>query len=414
MMMKKLMTMALMAAAATTAFAQDAVVKEAKKLLSSKDFDAAIAKLAPALTSDETLDKEAAWKLQSDINYDKFIAIQTIDAQNQLTKQNTPYDTLGMYKAAVATWEAALKCDEFDQLPDAKGKVKLKYRSASQGRFKNHGIALVQAGQFFYNQKDQDEALKDWELYLNMRNTSIFEGVKDFPQDPFFYDIAYYAAFLSYQNKDYVKAERYARLTAQDPAKADEAKEILLFSQKENCKTAADTLAFINHLKDLHKAEPAEQRYFNLLVEFYAKAGNEEMRAFAEEEIAADANNKTAWFLKGYADMQDEKWDAAIEDYKKTIEIDPAYIEGYFNLGVCYNSKARALQDELADKRTGTITVANFEKVKEVLAVSKVYLEKARELDPLREKCNWAYPLWQVYYALKMDKEAAEMEALNK
>lgn len=414
MMMKKLMTMALMAAAATTAFAQDAVVKEAKKLLSSKDFDAAIAKLAPALTSDETLDKEAAWKLQSDICYDKYMAIQTIDAQNQLTKQNTPYDTLGMYKAAVGAWEAALKCDELDQLPDAKGKVKLKYRSAAQGRFKNHGIALVQAGQFFYNQKDLNEALKDWELYLNMRNTDIFNGVKDFPQDPFFYDIAYYAAFLSYQQKDYVKAERYARLTAMDPAKADEAKEILLFSQKENCKTAADTLAFINHLKEMHKAEPAEQRYFNLLVEFYAKASNDEMRAFAEEEIATDANNKTAWFLKGYADMQDEKWDAAIEDYKKTIEIDPAYIEGNFNLGVCYNSKARALQDELADKRTGTITVANFEKVKEVLAVSKGYLEKARELDPLREKCNWAYPLWQVYYALKMEKEAAEMEALNK
>ena len=56
MQMKKLMMMALMAAAATTAFAQDAVVKEAKKLLSSKDFDAANAKLAPALTSDETLD----------------------------------------------------------------------------------------------------------------------------------------------------------------------------------------------------------------------------------------------------------------------------------------------------------------------------------------------------------------------
>lgn len=411
--MKKLMMMALMAAAATTALAQDAVVKEAKKLLSSKDFDAANAKLAPALTSDETLDKVAAWKLQSDIYYDKFMAIQTTDAQNQLTKQNVPYDTAGMYKAAVGAWEAALKCDELDQLPDAKGKVKLKHRGAAQNRFKNHGIALVQAGQYFYNQKDQDEALKDWELYLNMRNTDIFNGVKDFPQDPFFYDIAYYAAFLSYQKKEYVKAERYARLTAQDPAKADEAKEIMLFSQKENCKTAADTLAFVSKLKEMHKAEPAEQRYFNLLVEYYAHAGNDQMRAFAEEEIAADANNKTAWFLKGYADMQEEKWDAAIEDYKKTIEIDPNYVEGNFNVGVCYNSKARVLQDELADKKTGTITVENFEKVKAILAESKGYLEKARELDPLREKCNWAYPLWQVYYALKMETEAAEMEALN-
>ena len=56
MIMKKLMIMALMAGAATTAFAQDAVVKEAKKLQSKGDFDAAAQMLAPALTSIETVD----------------------------------------------------------------------------------------------------------------------------------------------------------------------------------------------------------------------------------------------------------------------------------------------------------------------------------------------------------------------
>ena len=55
--MKKTMMMALMAVAATTAFAQDVLVKDAKKLLGKGDFDGAAKVLAPALTSSETLDK---------------------------------------------------------------------------------------------------------------------------------------------------------------------------------------------------------------------------------------------------------------------------------------------------------------------------------------------------------------------
>ena len=54
--------MAMMAAAATTAFAQDALVKEAKSLFNSGKLDEAAAKLAPALNSAETKDKAAAWK----------------------------------------------------------------------------------------------------------------------------------------------------------------------------------------------------------------------------------------------------------------------------------------------------------------------------------------------------------------
>ena len=58
--MKKLMIMALMAGAATTAFAQEDLVKQAKKQFSAGDFDQAAATLAPALTSDATTDKAAA------------------------------------------------------------------------------------------------------------------------------------------------------------------------------------------------------------------------------------------------------------------------------------------------------------------------------------------------------------------
>ena len=409
------MMMAMMAAVATSAFAQDALVKEAKKLFNKGEFDQASEMLAPALQSAETLDKEAAWNLETEIQYGKFIAIQTEDAKNQMEQKKVPYDTLGMHTAAVAAWEAALKCDEFDQQPDAKGKVKLKYRSAAQNKFKNFGISLVQAGQYFYqNRKDNKNAFKAWSAYLEMKNSPLFKEVADFPKDPFYYDIAYYTAILSYQAKDYINAEKYAKLTAEDASKAGEANEIMLFSKKETMKTKEDSVAYVNMVKDLHKANPTEARYFNLLMDFYTHANdNQALKAWADEEIALDGQNKMAWALKGEVLMNGEEWDAAVDCYKKAIEIDPEFLQCVFNAGVCYNSKAIALNEQLADKKTGGLTKENAEKVKAVLAEALTFMERARELDPNREKVNWAYPLYRIYYSMQNKEKMAELEAID-
>ena len=111
--------------------------------------------------------------------------------------------------------------------------------------------------------------------------------------------------------------------------------------------------------------------------------------------------------------MNAKKYDEAIESYKKAMEIDPNFVQVVFNIGVCLNSKAVNLNDQLSDKKTGTITKANLEKVKAVLNEAKQYLEKAKELDPDREKVNWAYALGRVYYALGDTANYEAMEALQ-
>jgi len=413
--MKKIMMMALMAAAATTAFAQDALIKEAKKAFSKGEFDQAVQILTPALTASETVDKKGAWNLLSEIHYGKYLAIQTEATKNQVEKKNTPYDTLGMNNAAVAAWEAALKCDEFDQMPDEKGKVKLKYRSSSQNKYKNFGITLVQAGQYFYqDRKDNASAFKAWSDYLSMKNTPIFAEVADFPKESFYYDIAYYAAILSYQNKDFVNAVKYANLCAEDANKAGEATEILIFSKKETMKTKEDSLSYVNMLKDLHKQKPEEERYFNLLMDYYTHTHDmEAMKTWADEEIAMNAENKMAWALKGEVLMNTNQWDSAIECYKKAIELDPDFLQCVFNTGVCYNSKAIALNEELMDKKTMGLSKENANKVKDVLKEALGFMERARELDPNREKVNWAYPLYRIYYTMQNKEKMAELEAID-
>ena len=400
-----------MATFATTTFAQDATVKEAKKLFGKGDFDAAAQLLAPALTSAETTDKAAAWNLQSEIMYGKWSAISAKQMENQVKKIDEATDTLGMHKAAVAAWEAVLKCDEFDQLPDAKGKVKMKFRTPTQTKYKNFGVSLVQAGQYFYQQKDYKAALNAWQTYLDMKNTPIFKEVADFPKDPFYDDILYYVSFLAYQEKDYPTAIKYAQTLAANPEKADEANEILLFSKKETLQSKADSLEYVAMVKDLHKANPESERFFNLLVDYYNHVSAEEKLAWVEEELAVNPQNKMPWAIKGEAMMNAEKWDEAVEAFKKAIEIDPEWVPCLFNTGICLNSKAIALNDQLMDKKTMGLTPENLEKVKAVLRDAQIYLEKTRVLDPDQLQTKWGYPLYRIYYSLGNKEKMAELEA---
>ena len=119
-----------------------------------------------------------------------------------------------------------------------------------------------------------------------------------------------------------------------------------------------------------------------------------------------------AWALKGEALMNNRDWDPAVEAYKKAIEIDPSFIQCIFNAGVCLNGKAIDLKDKLADKNTGGLTKENAEKVKSILAEALSFLERSKELDPDREKVNWAYPLYQIYYSLGDKAKSDEMEKL--
>jgi tetratricopeptide (TPR) repeat protein len=408
------MMMALMAVAATTAFAQDDLVKEAKTLCGKGQFDEAAKVLTPALTSSATVDKAKAWNQMVDIQYGKFSALQTLEMENKVKQIQAPFDTLGMHKACAEAFEAALKCDEFDRQPNEKGKVKIRFRQANQQRMQNVRLALINAGQYMYKVKDLPSAFKYWALFVDSGKDPFFEGFNLAQQEQYRSEIAYYAALAAYFQKDYVNAEKYADIAAQDPEKAADANEILLFAAKENMKTPADSAAYLKRIKDLHQAKPEEERYFNLLMDYYThKNDMKALGAWAEEEISMNPQNKMAWALKGEVLMNNSDWDGAVEAYKKSIEIDPEFVQCVFNAGVCLNSKAIAMNDQLADKKTGGLTKENAEKVKVVLREAQGFLERAKELDGDQLKVKWAYPLYRIYYSLQLKDKMAELEAID-
>ncbi len=405
--------MAAMVAFSATAFAQDDLVKEAEKLSKKGSFAEAITTITPALTSEQTLDKAKAWNVLSTIYYNQHESLFAKQQEEKIKGQPATVTDAEVNVALANAFDAALKCDEYDMQPNEKGKVKPRFRSGNASKFSAARPNLAAAGQVAYNSKEYENARRYWKLYVDTSKAPIFSGI-DMSNDQYLSDICYYVAFLSYQNfQDYPTAIQYAKLLANDSTKTDEANEIILFASKDGAKTKADSLAYLQTLKDFHKADPAESRYFNLLMEYYSKAGDQNaMMGWINEEITLDPNNKMAWALKGEAEMNAEKYDDAIVSYQKALEIDPEFIQVIFNVGVCMNSKAFKLKEELADKNTGGLTKENADKVKVLLNEAKTYLLKTKEMDPNREKVNWVYPLYQIYYALGDEANSAEMEKL--
>ena len=396
--MRKAMMMAAMAALATSAFGQTAEEEAAK------------------------------WNKECQNQYQIYVENSTIEVANVTKKEKTPFDTLAMYKAGVAALKAAIECDKYDAQPNEKGKVKLRHRKDNQEKGQQLRIVCLQAGQYFNNKKDMPSTLEAFKLYVDSHESPLFTGI-DLSKDKYISQFAYYTGLVGYQLKDYGTAIKYAQRCKEcadndinlnpdnaqlkeeaEKLKAD-ADDILLFAKRENCKTAADSAAFIADLMALHKAKPQESKYFNMLLTYYNEHPAEK-QAWINEEVTLVPDNKMAWAIKGESEMRAEKWDDAIASYKKALEIDPSFTAVVFNVGTSLNSKAIAVKDQLSDKKTGKLTQANADKVKTILEEAKTYLLKAQELDPERKAVNWAYALYQVYYSLGDKIKSAEYEKL--
>ena len=412
--MKKLMIMALMAGAATTAFAQDAVVKEAKKLQSKGDFDAAAQMLAPALTSSETTDKAAAWNLQADIMFGKFSAIQEENLKNQVAQKKVAFDTLGMNNACYEALKAAIECDKYDNMPNAKGKVKPKFHKENQQRVSAIRVAIINSGVDASNNKDNKTAVKYFAKYLESAESSLFSDI-DISKDANLGVASYYAGRCAVLEKDYKAASKYLDKALADTAKQvrESAFELKLYAMRLSQQTAADSAQYITDMKELYAKYPANDQVFGSLGDAYLQQGKiAELTQLCDERLAKEPNHGLSIIYKGMICMNDKKFDEAIAAFEKVSPSNPAYPQVVYNRGVCRLNKASDFREKNSDSRTGSMSPANEAQFKALLTEAKNEFEKCRELDPEHKLTNWVYLLRSIYYNLGDEAKAKELESL--
>ena len=383
--MKKMMIAAMLVLGASAAFAGDSDVLKA--ITKEKDYAKAVELVKSSLGQlANSGEKAKAYEHLTRLalqKFDKENAIQAANMQAQITKQKVePYDTLGFYQAAYDATQNALECFKYDAEPNEKGKVKPRFTGALTPLVANARMQLVTAGNYYAQLNDQDNVLKYWGSFLDSDNLPFFQSTKE-QEKQFLGQVAYYTAQYANQAKKYDLAEKYADIATQDTSVAKQAQAFKLAIAQRNLKTKADSVAYVQKLAAMYEKEPDNEMIFGQLSNFYSLMGMTLMN-----------RNSTA---------SNPDWKGCVEAFKKAVSIDQTNPVVYTYLGFSMNAMASAINGDRAQQ------LALYKE-------SMGYLDKAKELDPNREKANWAYPLYQCYYSVygANDPKTKELEGMLK
>ena len=389
--MKKIFFAAMMMFATSTAFAADS--DALKSILKSKNYAEAAAMLQSSvsqLASDA--ERAKAYNHLVQLAMEKFDKENAAELENmarvQTGKANevVPYDTVGYYEAAYNALMDAIECDKYDNMPDAKGKVKPKFREANLPRVANARIQLVNAGQREAQLGNEEGVLKYWGAFLDTEDSDFLSTIDKSNEAGFFGQVAYFTGLYANQAKQTDRAIKYLDMAMKDPEQAKDAQAQKFAISQSNLKTQADSLKFIDELKAFYAENPDNEAAFGTLCNLYSSMNKkDEVMSLIQDKITRNPNNYTAWALKGQTEMNDQKYTEAIESFKKAVDIDDTNPIVLTYLGFCMNNRAAEIEGDIPAQKA-------------LYKESMGYLEKAKSIDPDSTKANWAYPLYQCYY----------------
>lgn len=404
--MKKIMILALMVVATTTAFAQDDVVKQIMKL---KDYNEAAAQVNANLNGMTSEEKAQC--------YNKLVSL-SLEVVNKEANSENPSDEF--FVALYNAFENAQLCEKYDQQPNSKGKVKPRFHNNNSERLFPLRWQLINAGIRKQQAKDDLGALNFFGTYVNtgIGQLSPLFAEQDNSADTNITNMAYWAGYHGYLAGKYDEANLYADIALADPELGKEALLVKLAVAEKTLKTRNDSIEYTKTLEGIYAADKSNDLVFSTLAGFYTSLGmTTEQEVLFEEKLKTDPNNFTVWVNRGETAERNEKIDEAINCYKKAIITQPDNVALQRQLGICLFNRA-AEAEEKAGGKTGRAPKAALEQIMPVYEEARVHLEKAKELDPSQKEVKWGYALYRCYYRLfGMDDartKQAELDSQNK
>ena len=395
--------------------AANKVLREAQGQLNAVDgnIDQANALIESAMANKHTASNPDTWYTAGKIQ-EKFY-----DAENEkfyLKRLENPEAKLDnpdrFYGSLSKMFDYYLKCDELEQIPDAKGKVVAKYRPEITNLLSNVRVNLVSGGVTYFNDNKNDKAFELFSKFIDTSEAPVFASFNFMETDSLIPEIAYYATLAGLKMEDYHKALKYVDLAMKKEDVAQKAIEYKAMSYIN----LGDTANWINALKLGVEKYPAVEYFYSNLISYYNTNGDtKDLVAFADEMLAKNPL-PIFRFVKGYVYQNQKEYDKAVEEYKICIEQDPGYTGAYRNLGICYCQMAQDLSD--AASTLDIKSKAYKAKKEEINAYYKLALpiyEHLRKIDDGSDpdvKNAWTNGLYTCYYMLNMGKEFEEIEKL--
>ena len=125
---------------------------------------------------------------------------------------------------------------------------------------------------------------------------------------------------------------------------------------------AKDTAGAMNGICQAHlaafevayKAKPDNADNITNLIDVYERTNqSDKAESLTHDAVQRDPSNKLFRYAYGVFLLKKEKYPEAIEQFSKALEIDPAYADAKYNLGVAYLNWGVSLK-AAGDKKTGS------------------------------------------------------------
>lgn len=410
--MKKILIFAAVALFTTSVFAQNPdVLKQIKKAKTADEVNTLLttneASMSPA-------ENAQAYNKLVDMAMESVSAVQVAMQANALKEQmgQKPTETVDMkafYNDLYVAFVAALKCDKYDSTPNEKGKLPLKYRKTNGDRLYGLRAHFVNGGQEAQNANDNKLASQYYGMYVSSAKAEMFKdqaaaaakAAPDGVGDQYLSEVARVASLTTFNEGDLRMALFYADVVMEDAKKAKEGLNLKIYFIEKGLQTKEDSLRCLGQLKQLYDKYPDDADVFSQLAQWYSNLGYaDKQQELISERLKSDPNNFTAWAMKGQFEMNAQKYDDAIESFKKAMTCETsdtaqkALVDTF--IGYCYTQKSTQLE--------------KYEDQLKELKEAIPYLEEARSIDPNRERSNWAYPLYNCYYYVLGEKDAKTIE----
>lgn len=354
---------------------------------------------------------------QSGTCYAQIFNPELMKAANQ-----QPLDTMVFVNTLDAMVNAYTKSYVYDNMPDAKGKVKAKY-DADNKRFIESCLDYYFYSAIFLNERgDKAGAGAQFKKHMLLPENPALADKKDsilLAKKENYEQSAYFNTLINYELKQW---EEILATIDKGLSNKEYNHDLYLIKAEAVLQTTKDTAQYVGVLKDaIANVEKNQSFAESLLSIYYDKKDAMGAEATVDEILAKNPNSASAWYMKGCINLNLKQDFATARDcFGKVLAADPEHLLANANMAYAWmndvatrrmNGEYKYIERKTVTEKIKAAYEAELAAVREFYSNARPYMEKVRELAPDRSKV-WAPALQQIYFNLGMEDEAKQMDAI--
>jgi tetratricopeptide (TPR) repeat protein len=315
-------------------------------------------------------------------------------------------DSVRYFRNVMDCVEYSLESDNYDRMPDGAGVTTLRHESENFKRVAKLRPLLIDAGLYLAGHHFRQDGINAWKLYIKASESPLMKADNKNDETAL---AAFYIAQTSLLERNYKAADRYADIAMRDDDIAQDAAEIKARCMHDQMVTHEDSAKYLSVVAELYRSDPSNSTYFAWLMQFYGRENRSfNLENFIDDQLQRFPKSPIPWILKGETAMHAKRWNEAVDAYKHADELDPKQVPVIYNIGVCLMDWAL----ETGRQGTKDHDPDTKEKVANLNAQARNYLERVQVMDPHRDKVDWVTPLYRIYVMLGDEIKAEELKPL--